>query len=43
MLSRGSAREELELGEGALFRLWHFIIRFVTPAMVLVVFIYNLL
>ncbi|WP_435106413.1 sodium-dependent transporter [Arhodomonas sp. AD133] len=40
-LSRRASADEL--GDGTLHAAWHFVIRFVTPAAVLIVFVYNLL
>lgn len=41
-MSRRSTAEELELGEGLPYRLWRFMIRYVSPVAILLVFIYNL-
>jgi NSS family neurotransmitter:Na+ symporter len=42
-MTRAATQEELELGEGISYRLWHFIVRYITPIGVAVVFAYNLL
>ncbi len=38
-MRRESAVDELRIGDGALFELWHFLVRFVAPAGVLLVFL----
>ncbi|HKK23116.1 MAG TPA: sodium-dependent transporter [Pseudohaliea sp.] len=42
-MSRASTREELEMGDGTAYRLWRFVIRYVTPLAVAAVFVHNLL
>ena len=41
-LGRDAVREELGLSDSGAFRLWHALLRYVTPVGVLVVFVYNL-
>ncbi len=43
VMTRAATQEELEMGEGIGYRLWHFIVRYITPIGVTVVFAYNLL
>ncbi len=38
-MSRSSTRDELQLPDGALYATWHFLVRFVAPAGVLVIFL----
>lgn len=42
-MSKQAAENELSIGDGVAFKLFMFILRFVTPAAVLVVFVYNLM
>ena len=40
-VAKPSAEEELDLGSGPLFRLWHFLIRYVVPPAVAVIFYFG--
>ncbi|HEY5717700.1 MAG TPA: sodium-dependent transporter [Motiliproteus sp.] len=42
VMRREVVREELQMADSTSFRIWHFLLRFVTPVGVLVVFVYNL-
>ncbi len=39
VMHRRTAREALEMRDGALFHLWHFLVRYVTPVAVLLIFL----
>jgi len=39
IMHRTSARNEMEMGDGPSFELWHFLVRFVAPAAVILVFL----
>jgi NSS family neurotransmitter:Na+ symporter len=43
VMSKSSIREELGAGSGVGFKIWHFVLRYMTPLGVIIVFIYNLL
>lgn len=43
VMSKVSTQEELQLGDSAVYRVWHFVLRYVTPIGVVIVFVYNLL
>jgi NSS family neurotransmitter:Na+ symporter len=42
LISKEVSKNELQLKDDRLFLLWHFLIRFVAPAAVLLIFISNL-
>lgn len=42
-MSKQAAENELSIGNGVAFKLFMFVLRFITPAAVLVVFVYNLM
>ena len=42
LMSRDSSRDELELGEGALYITWRFLIRYIAPTLVLLVILNQL-
>ncbi len=42
-VSKGSAREELALGNEALFEVWHFLIRYLVPIAVLVILVVGII
>ncbi len=42
VMSRSSIQEELEMGNTVGFRLWRFVLRYITPVGVMIVFLYNL-
>jgi NSS family neurotransmitter:Na+ symporter len=42
-MAASSTREELEMGDSAGYRAWRFVIRYISPVCILIIFIYNLL
>jgi NSS family neurotransmitter:Na+ symporter len=42
IMARPSTQEELEMGNGAGYRLWRFLVRYITPLGILIVFLYNI-
>jgi NSS family neurotransmitter:Na+ symporter len=43
VMAKTSTQDELEMTDGPGYRLWHFVLRYVTPVGVAIVFVYNLL
>ena len=43
IMMKGSTQEELGMGDGMGYRLWRFVVRFIAPIGILIVFVYNLI
>jgi NSS family neurotransmitter:Na+ symporter len=39
IMRRADTVEELDMGDGAAYRLWHFLVRYITPVAVIIVFL----
>jgi len=41
-LQRSASRDELQLGDGKVFKVWRFLVRYLVPAAITLVFVVNL-